>query len=808
LFASLAVAAVAWHFALRVLTHPRTDLRELLPTGSPGLQAFEHQLGRVGGGATLIVVAESPDGAASRRFVDALADRLEQGDPVTDRLVAYVERGTKDVHAFFEREKWLYVDLADIDAAYEALDAEIAVRSGMVSALDDEAPPNGSAVPRRRALGLDRYEDAWRAQSAVLDPFPTGYFESDGGRRVGLRIVSKTTGTGDAGGDELLAEVARMGRDVRNGLPGPDVDVGYAGDIPNAVAEKDSVVGEAAWAGGVALALVVAGVVWFFESLWAPLVIAAPAVVGVGVAYAFAYFRFGYVNTTGMFLGAIILGNGINYPIVLFSRYREFAARGRPPAAARREATENALRAELVGACVASIAYGSLTVTRFRGFTQFGWIGLVGMLCVWVAMVPCVPALLAVLEPNGPRASTGARTSRVPAWLRAVGRSAGRAPFAVAACAVAVTALAAWPLRGFLRDPWEYNFDRLGSRESKHGGAGEWSNKAEAVFGGKMNVAGALMLADRAGQVPEVKQAILRNDASDAQGSLIAGVTTIDDFLPGSPELQERKLAALAKIRDRLTPAVLASLGDAERADVLVLRPPETLRAVRTADLPTLLRRRFEENDGRLGTVFYVKYRNDVSLSDGHNLLRIARDTDDVRLADGSVVETASRSTIFAEMIRSMERDGPRATLASLAGVGIVVFLATRSGRGAAAVLFSLAMAVTWLVGGAAALGEKLNYVNFITLPITFGIGCEYPFNVYDRVRLLRGDVDGALSRVGGAVALCSFTTMVGYGSLLFADFQALQSFGRLAVLGELACLAGALLVVPAFLRLVRPSSE
>jgi predicted RND superfamily exporter protein len=51
-------------------------------------------------------------------------------------------------------------------------------------------------------------------------------------------------------------------------------------------------------------------------------------------------------------------------------------------------------------------------------------------------------------------------------------------------------------------------------------------------------------------------------------------------------------------------------------------------------------------------------------------------------------------------------------------------------------------------------------------------------------------------------VALCSFTTMVGYGSLLLADFQALQSFGRLAVLGEVACLIGALLVVPALLRL------
>ncbi|HXN31341.1 MAG TPA: hypothetical protein VN894_05740, partial [Polyangiaceae bacterium] len=99
--------------------------------------------------------------------------------------------------------------------------------------------------------------------------------------------------------------------------------------------------------------------------------------------------------------------------------------------------------------------------------------------------------------------------------------------------------------------------------------------------------------------------------------------------------------------------------------------------------------------------------------------------------------------------------------------------------------------------------GEKLNYVNFITLPITFGIGCEYPFNVYDRSRLMKGDVSAGLARVGGAVALCSYTTIIGYSSMLFADFQALESFGRLAVCGEIACLIGALVMLPALLHAV-----
>jgi predicted RND superfamily exporter protein len=818
---ALALCALigSWHFALRVLMHPHTDLRELLPRDSPGLKAFEHQLGRVGGGANLLVVVESSSKLANQRFVDDLCAHLgalaKDQKTQSQELIAYVECGSKDVRRFFEDNRWLYAEQADLDSAYDTLDFQIAIQSGLVSNLDDDDDPRTSSSTqdsqspaKKPALGLDEYRERWKAKAKSHDDFPSGYFETEDGKMFGVRIVSRTSGLGDAGGESLLHQVQHMIDDMRPVSYDSSARVGYAGDIPNAVAEKDSVVSEAAWATAVALLLIVAAVVWFYRSFWSLVVIALPALLGIGGAYAFAYFRFGYVNTTGMFLGAIILGNGINYPIVLLSRYREFRARGQDPATARREAVQNALRAELVGACVGSIAYGSLTITHFRGFNQFGWIGFVGMLLVWATMIPCVPALIVAVEwiqsKLGVRADLGLASNG--AWrgsaMRALARLTEHAPWAVVAVAAVLMVAAAWRLPGFLRDPWEYNFDRLGSRGTKHGGAGEWSVKAERVFGGKMNVAGALMLADTPEQVPALKAQIVANDLADPQGRLIGDIATVYDLLPGSAGEQKRKLQTLDRIRERLTPAVVDSLPPEERVRVEELRPPESLRALEPKDLPDLLRRRFEENDGRIGTVFYVKYKNDVVLSEGHNLLRIAKSTDNVKLPDGTVVQTASRATVFAEMIRSMTIDGPKATLVSFLAVSLVVIVATRNVRGACAVLAALVMGVLLLVGGAAWFGEKLNYVNFITLPITFGIGCEYPFNVYDRSRLLDGDVSTAVIRVGGAVALCSYTTVVGYGSLLLADFQALQSFGRMAVSGELACLSGALFLVPALLQL------
>jgi hypothetical protein len=679
-----------------------------------------------------------------------------------------------------------------------------------VENLEDDAPSPKTNAPKTKDLGLDEYEARWRSKTQRFDDFPTGYFATPDGQMMALRIVAGTRGLGDAAGDSLLARVKAIVDTVNPKAIDARMEVGYAGDIANAVEEKDSLVSDAAWATGGAFLLIFLGVVFFFRSPWAPIVLALPALIGVGAAYAFAMLEFGYVNTTGAFLGAIILGNGINYPIVLLHRYREFRARGMEPELARREAVLNAFRAELVGALVAAIAYGSLVVTSFRGFVQFGVIGFVGMLLVWLSMIPCVPALLVVDEWI---------QARVPPWLRdrkisdasrdargpvmgAIARVTEKAPLFVIAACVLGALWAAKPLPEYLKSPWEYDFSKITSRRAQASGAGAWSTKADKVFGGKTNIAGAMMLADTPEQVPEVKQAILDNDARDPQGKLVNEIVTVADFLPGTVEEQKKKIEVLERIRSHLTPAVIAKLDPDEKKRVDALEPPEGIKPIEGKDLPGLLRRRFEETNGHVGTVFYVKFGN-ISFSDGHVLLRIAQTTDNVRLRGGTVVQTASRSTIFAEIVRSMERDGPLATVVSLSAVIVVVLLATGSARGSIAVLSALALGVLVTLGAAAHTDTKLNFFNFIALPITFGIGSEYPFNVFDRSRLLRGDISSALRLSGGAVALCSFTTAVGYSSMLVSDQRALESFGRIAMTGEIACVCAALVFMPALLHVL-----
>jgi hypothetical protein len=69
---------------------------------------------------------------------------------------------------------------------------------------------------------------------------------------------------------------------------------------------------------------------------------------------------------------------------------------------------------------------------------------------------------------------------------------------------------------------------------------------------------------------------------------------------------------------------------------------------------------------------------------------------------DGTRVDTASRFTVFSEMIRSLERDGPLATGVSFLAVLVVVLVATASRRGTFAVALTLVISVACTMGVAA----------------------------------------------------------------------------------------------------------
>jgi uncharacterized protein len=104
------------------------------------------------------------------------------------------------------------------------------------------------------------------------------------------------------------------------------------------------------------------------------------------------------------------------------------------------------------------------------------------------------------------------------------------------------------------------------------------------------------------------------------------------------------------------------------------------------------------------------------------------------------------------------------------------------------------------------AVGVRLNMLNFAAAPITMGVGADYLINLCGAMDALRASAREACARMGGAILLCSLTTVVGYASLLLAQSGALRTFGWAASLGEVMAAATVLLVVPVLWRERRAS--
>ena len=185
---------------------------------------------------------------------------------------------------------------------------------------------------------------------------------------------------------------------------------------------------------------------------------------------------------------------------------------------------------------------------------------------------------------------------------------------------------------------------------------------------------------------------------------MIGQIVTIFDLLPGAPEVQRRKLEMLAQIR-KLTHDPGA--GRPEREGEAPIWPRSIrrrdLHELQPMDLPAIARRPFTEVDGIGGqgrAGLSARARESRSGTAG-DLLRIASVLQTIKLDNGKVIETSGPAVVFGSMIRSVLRDGPIATVASLIAVLIIISFTIRPAAAALMALATLALGVLLMMGGA-----------------------------------------------------------------------------------------------------------
>jgi uncharacterized protein len=793
--ALLLVVPAGWRTA-NLYMSLRSDLEELLPKSAPSVQALDELRRRVPGLQFLGVIVDTGSAdklAAGERFLDDLAARVQK---YPSELVRRVRVGFSQERDFLEQHLPLYLETADLKAIRDRIDDrmryEYAQGTGML--LDeDEQPPS---------LDFSDIERKYQQRLGGETKLEGGRFSSSS---LHLSLMLVEVGkfyTGNSHAHELINRVAKDIADLGGTARyAQGMRLGFTGDVPISVEELSALLVDLTFSSLLVVALVVLVLVVFYRWLRSVIALFAPLVVGALVAFAVASlppFGITELNSNTAFLGTIIIGNGINFGIILLARYVEARRSGTPIEEALAIALTGTRVGTLSAALAAAAAYASLVAMQFRGFRQFGIIGGLGMLSCWIATFVLMPSLVAWLD--GGRLTVRKEPSGFSRPMSLLANLVAARPGLFLGLATVVTVLALVEARRFGANQLEYDFSRLRRADTWESGEGYWGKRMDTLLG--RYVTPTVILADDPTQARDIAQRLREAAKAPPLADMVAQIQTSDDVLPQD---QDEKLKIMAGIRRKLTPRIRSELGEDWQKRIDRTLGDDSLRPIVAADLPDGLWAGLQERDGTVGRVLLVYPRPSEALWQGPKVAdfvgAIRGVVERVPGTTGTTARVAGGPPLTADILESMSKDGPLASVLALFGVMVTVLLLFRIHIATPFVIGSLVVGVLWMLSTTTALGVKINFVNLIAFPITFGIGVDYAVNVMGRyLQDGRNDVTAAIRATGGAVGLCSMTTIIGYSSLLVAQNRGLFLFGLVAVLGEVTCLTTAVVMLPAAL--------
>jgi predicted RND superfamily exporter protein len=765
---------------VQFFSNVQAGLQELLPKEAPSVQALNKLHALLGGKSHLTVIAQSPDPDANRRFIALLSQRLhERHIPEAKFILGDIrsERQWIKDHAALLMPKDKFNLLAD------ELDAVIARAKAAANPLyvdvDDAEPPEKA---------WEKVEKKLDSETRTFDRFPRGFLETPDGKTVVLLVDLQGSEVDLEPAVNLQSAVQREVAAIRSQFPA-NLLVAYNGEVPNLIEEHDAILADLSLSSIIVFLLVGALISFYFRSVRG--VAAVMLSLGPGLLCTFAIGRLsvGHLNSNTAFLGSIIAGNGINYPLLLLAYYR-VRPQGERRDLAILAAAKNAFPGTLGAAVTASAAYSGLAVSTFKGFSQFGWLGGIGMVTTWVLTFVSMPIAISVLNPprQEPRATPTQR------WLTRF-FSRRYLPYALASLFIAVALFfgglgVRYALHAGL---YEMDLQTLRNRDSLRSGSASWDAKMSELFGVWLNpVAGVVEdPGQREAAADEFRHALTIGNPAVAER-----VETISAYVPAEAE-QKARIVRLRDLARSLQKADRDQIPPRARPYVDSWLAEANLRVLSAADVPPSLIKNFAELSGRTDRVILIFPSLKINYNDGRNIIHFADELARTPKPPGEVV--GGSFLFMAEILRLVRDEAPRVvlTVCMLVALVLVPFFRDRPLRIPLVVLTVAAVAIT-AQSVMLALGVQLNMLNFAAIPITIGVGADYVVNLLGAMDAFEVDARRACARMGGAIFLCSLTTVVGYVSLLIAQSGALRTFGWAAVLGEVMAVLVVLLVLPA----------
>jgi hopanoid biosynthesis associated RND transporter like protein HpnN len=566
----------------------------------------------------------------------------------------------------------------------------------------------------------------------------------------------------------------------------------------------------------------------------------------LGTTWAFGYTTLviGHLNILSCAFGAILIGQGLDFGVYYLARYLQVR---RDCASAQEALVETAGSVGpgiMVGAISTAIAFYTASFTEFTGVAELGIIAAGGILLCWVAAMVLLPAMIQAVD-SRMSLQTVPGPLNLDEWLRPL--------YAYNWLGILATIGGTVFLATGLGKLW-YDYNLLNLQP-----VGLESVKLEKRL---LNETGesawfAISLADSPAEVLARKAKFLKLDCVERVEEIASAlpegipskqpmVARIHEQLTGLPEqppqipvtdpmqMQQilggwQQVATMAGMKPELGQTIaevrqmlaqtdqatyyarLTAYQQACATDLLtrlsMLHGAASPEPPSLADLPEGLVTRFVGKHGKYLMRVYAK-------GDIWDVASMERFVHNVRGVDPEA--TGNPMQVY-ESAGQMKRSYQLAAWYAFFTVVPVVFfdfffsLPARSSIGlllsslgyTALALLPLGMGMVQMFGLMGLMNMPLNPANMIVLPLILGIGIDNGVHVVhdyceqrSRYRLSAGTAN--------AVVINSLGNMVGFGGLMIASHQGLQSLGRVLTIGMACCLVSALAMPNLFMIIQR----
>jgi hopanoid biosynthesis associated RND transporter like protein HpnN len=511
----------------------------------------------------------------------------------------------------------------------------------------------------------------------------------------------------------------------------------------------------------------------------------------------------GYVNVLSIAFASILFGMGIDYGIYYVARYLQIRTHTESTSDALIQTSELVGPGILTGACTSAISFLAAGLTEFPGVAQLGIIAGSGVLLCWLAEAVVLPAMIRLTDADGARlredlpAPLNLRFWLAPlfAWPRLT--------LGIGAILLAITAVGMHYLR------YDYNLLNLQP-------AGLECVDLEHKLFTKTNRSAwfALSIANTPEEVAARKEAFLKlpsvervvevatripNDTAEKRPiieHIHQRLTGLPDRVPEIPVTPAAALDPMLAGAQKMVPPASAA-GLQQVREMLRQMPREEytrrvheyqqamagdllarlqkLQAVSTpepptkADLPESVAARFIGKSGRYLIQVYSK-------ANIWEVGPMGQFVHDIRSVDP---EATGNPLQVYEASHHMKWSFEQAAWYSIIAIVPLVLLGFRRFDHFLAATLPMGVGLLETLGLMGLLDIPLNPANMIVLPLTLGLGMDTGINLVHEMRNQRGRYRGAGNAVIVAVVVNTLTTMVGFGALMVANHQGLQSLGR-----------------------------